>query len=258
MAGSDPKFVDINRAEVDDLIALPGIGPSMAERIIAGRPYQTVEDLQKVKGLGPKSLDTLRKSIRVESGAEGSPDADVDLRTRASRSTQRLLERMENLSGASLGAVPSSTQVLGIVLISGIISVIFSVILSLAILAGINRTLDVARHSAVLEMNTELQQIESRMSDLEAYQTRLDQRLQAVEGLSGRMTSLETEFDQVQDQVSQMSIVVEQLSEQVGLVSEQMGQMVEQVNRFDTFVSGVRSVIMEIFETDGSNVSPEE
>jgi competence protein ComEA len=257
------SLIDINRASPRELINLPGVGPDMADRIISGRPYQTVDDLQKVKGLGAKSLETLRSHLTVQADTDETVssrlgDAVSGFGTRVSTSTQNLIERMENLSGGSLSSTPSSTQVLGIVLISGIISVIFSVILSLAILAGINQTLNIGRHSAVLEMSNQLQQIESQMSDLEAFQTRLDQRLQAVEGLSGRMTSLETEFDQVQNQVSEMDMVVEQLAEQVGLVSEQMGQMVEQVNRFDAFLSGVRSVIMEIFETDGTSVSPEE
>jgi competence protein ComEA len=263
MATQTQKAVDINKAELDDLVALPGIGPSMAERIVAGRPYQTVSDLQKVKGLGAKTLDTLRKRIIVPGDADeemesNRTDAKASIGNRLSGSTQRLIERMESLSGASLDAAPSSTQVLGIAVISGILSVIFSVILSLAILAGINRTLNIARHSAVLEINGQMDEIESQLSDLAAVQTSLDQRLQAVEGLSGRMTTVEAEFDEVQEQVLQMSTSVDQLSEQVGIVSEQMQQMVEQVNRFDAFLNGVRDVISNLFEPAESTVSPQE
>jgi len=37
-----------------------GIGPVLAERIIAGRPYKTIDDLLKVKGIGSKKLEKIR------------------------------------------------------------------------------------------------------------------------------------------------------------------------------------------------------
>ena len=43
--------VDINSADVKTLETLPGIGPATAQRIIDGRPYKTLTDLGKVKGV---------------------------------------------------------------------------------------------------------------------------------------------------------------------------------------------------------------
>jgi competence protein ComEA len=57
--------LDINTATVAELEALPGIGPKMAEAIIASRPYSTVEDLLRVKGIGPATLEKLRPYITV-------------------------------------------------------------------------------------------------------------------------------------------------------------------------------------------------
>ena len=57
--------VDINTASVEALMALPGIGPTMAERIIANRPYGSVEDLLRVRGIGPATLEKLRPYITV-------------------------------------------------------------------------------------------------------------------------------------------------------------------------------------------------
>lgn len=48
--------VSINRASVAELEGLPGIGPSLAVRIVEGRPYATVHDLDAVRGIGPKKL----------------------------------------------------------------------------------------------------------------------------------------------------------------------------------------------------------
>jgi competence protein ComEA len=61
--------IDINAAGVADLVALPGIGPATAARIIEDRqargPYRRVDDLLRVKGIGPKKLARIRPHIRV-------------------------------------------------------------------------------------------------------------------------------------------------------------------------------------------------
>lgn len=43
--------VNINTASREDLIALPGIGEKTADKIIEGRPYKSVNDLQKISGM---------------------------------------------------------------------------------------------------------------------------------------------------------------------------------------------------------------
>src|SRR5689334_7426793 len=43
--------VDVNSADAKTLETLPGIGPATANKIIAGRPYGSLADLGKVKGL---------------------------------------------------------------------------------------------------------------------------------------------------------------------------------------------------------------
>jgi competence protein ComEA len=43
--------VDINQATTKELIQLPGLGRKIAERIIAGRPYTSVDDLGHIQGV---------------------------------------------------------------------------------------------------------------------------------------------------------------------------------------------------------------
>lgn len=57
--------VDINRASPDELTAVPGIGPTLAERIVANRPYSSVDDLLRVPGIGPATLEKLRPYVTV-------------------------------------------------------------------------------------------------------------------------------------------------------------------------------------------------
>ena len=68
-AASFAGRIDLNRAEVDQLHRLPGIGPALAARVVEFRrvhgPFATVDDLLQVKGIGPKRLDRLRGQVMV-------------------------------------------------------------------------------------------------------------------------------------------------------------------------------------------------
>lgn len=57
--------VSINNSSSKDLESLPSVGPATAQRIIEGRPYNTLEDLLKVKGIGTKTLEKLRPLITL-------------------------------------------------------------------------------------------------------------------------------------------------------------------------------------------------
>ena len=60
------KKVSINTATLEQLITLPRVGPSTAERIIAYReqqPFQTLEDIMQVKGIGPKMFENIKDLI---------------------------------------------------------------------------------------------------------------------------------------------------------------------------------------------------
>lgn len=55
--------VDINSADKSTLETLPGIGPTLAQNIIDGRPYKSAADLQKVSGMSKSKVSALKKHI---------------------------------------------------------------------------------------------------------------------------------------------------------------------------------------------------
>lgn len=67
-----PKTIDgvvnINVASAAELQLLPGVGPAKAELILAyrrQRPFRTVEELARVKGIGPKTVRKLKPHLSI-------------------------------------------------------------------------------------------------------------------------------------------------------------------------------------------------
>ncbi len=62
--------ININRASINDLTTLPGIGPAKAQAIVDFRErngfFISIEDLINVPGIGPKTLENLQALIRVD------------------------------------------------------------------------------------------------------------------------------------------------------------------------------------------------
>ncbi|HUI44548.1 MAG TPA: helix-hairpin-helix domain-containing protein [Nitrospirota bacterium] len=59
------QHININTATKEELDALPGIGPVKAQAIIDGRPYNSPEDIMKVKGIKQKTYDKIKDMITV-------------------------------------------------------------------------------------------------------------------------------------------------------------------------------------------------
>ena len=62
--------VDLNKAELEDLLSIPGIGQSLGEKILAYRgehgDFQKLEDLEQIPGIGEKTVEALRDYLYVE------------------------------------------------------------------------------------------------------------------------------------------------------------------------------------------------
>ena len=69
--------IDLNRASLAELDALPGIGPVLAARIVEHRlrhgPFRAVEELRAVRGIGPRLLARLAPRLTVGGGDPRPP-----------------------------------------------------------------------------------------------------------------------------------------------------------------------------------------
>jgi competence protein ComEA len=70
--------VDINQAEWTELSLLPGVGETLARRIVAWReahgPFRKHEDLRRVKGIGAKTLESLQPYLLPISDADAAAE----------------------------------------------------------------------------------------------------------------------------------------------------------------------------------------
>lgn len=58
--------ININTADQSTIEKLPEIGPVKAKAIIAGRPYNSIEDVMKVKGIKGRTFDMIKDYIVVK------------------------------------------------------------------------------------------------------------------------------------------------------------------------------------------------
>lgn len=68
--GQEQEKIELNSATAEQLQEVPGIGPALATRIIDFReehgPFERVEDLLNVQGIGMRTLERMRPYLEVE------------------------------------------------------------------------------------------------------------------------------------------------------------------------------------------------
>jgi competence protein ComEA len=62
------KLIDLNAASEKELESIKGVGPATAKKIVAGRPYKSVDDLSKA-GLSTKQVEAIKPFVTVGSAA---------------------------------------------------------------------------------------------------------------------------------------------------------------------------------------------
>jgi hypothetical protein len=259
--------VNINSADIDALQQLPGIGKSFAERIIAGRPYLRVEELLEIQGLGNARFKRIMSHIEVsviqtldtelvldESEPHISEDGrDQDLSTEMAR---RDLEKMGVEPKLPKPKKPpfqktlSRAETLWLVFGVGFITILLSVITTLVIIGGINNTLDFNRLQSIQEIDTSLANLEQQFVDLSADLESVDRRLQPLEGLSGRMVSVEEEVGTISGDVEATLVAVETIQTELDFIMTETTRLSERVVKFDNFLDGLEELMRSISNTE--------
>ena len=83
MTETESLSVNINEASEDELVAVSGIGNSLAQRIINQRPYESLHDLVNVSGINERKLASLMPCLAIESRTEKTPPAKTKIEEEA-------------------------------------------------------------------------------------------------------------------------------------------------------------------------------
>jgi competence protein ComEA len=67
---AEVRLVNVNKATIEELDAVSGIGPVLAKRIVEYRkkngPFKNIDDLVNVSGIGPKNLEGFKALLTAE------------------------------------------------------------------------------------------------------------------------------------------------------------------------------------------------
>lgn len=74
--------VQINRASVEELMAVPGLSGTLAQAVVAYResehPFRSVEELEEVRGIGPATMEAVRPFVTIGPPEEQREDVWLD------------------------------------------------------------------------------------------------------------------------------------------------------------------------------------
>lgn len=96
--------IDLNSASQKELESLPGVGAATAKKIIAARPYASVDDLKKA-GVSSNTIEKIRPQVTASASSASSPAKTTPSATQpappatASKGSMRSEEKAANSSG---------------------------------------------------------------------------------------------------------------------------------------------------------------
>jgi competence protein ComEA len=219
-----------NTADAEELESLPGVGGTLADRIVSGRPYASLDDLRAVSGLGPKVLNSIAPSLTFElppeekTGEAPAPISSVSNGDRR-RDDGRALAWMVLLSLAS---------------------VVVSVGITLGILLAINGTLNAGRHAEVRSIQSDLRSLNAEVGSLGNDLELVESRLSGLQGLTGRMEAVEADMSGVQSEVDSAQKRVAEIQDRMARLEATLVEWVARAERFETFLEGMRNLLGEL------------
>ena len=277
MTEPEPIVVDPNTADPETLQRLPGVGPALAQRILDTRPFTDPEDMRRVPGLGEVALTRLAPHLKLafiagEAAATSpEPPPQASPPTSETSSPQAELEGAEAVPTRAHAPTPSSvrprqsppvrppfsrTETLWLALGSALGSLLLAIVLTLVILAGINGTLSIGRNRAVRQLSTDLADAQRSLQEVASSLDAIDGRLQALAGLSGRMTTVEGQVSGLQGEMDRALAQVEAMQSSLDGLARETQALSARVSRFDAFLDGLTQLLGTVQPTPVPSTTP--
>lgn len=239
MTDEDRPQIDLNESSAKELAQLPGVGETLARRIVTGRPYQDVTDLQRLEGLGKRKIDQLIPYLTVG----GAEDEDESVEEQS-----RDLEPVGDRPG------PAPSRNLVWIAIGVVVAVLASLILNLAILATINGGLRYSRRTTEQVIVQDLQTFEQDL-------TQLERRMRAAEHESERLSNLTERLDGAAERLEAVGSDLDQIGSDLDELQARVQITEEQAARSQMFLEGLQSLLEGLLmqpdlDRDAGGLSP--
>ncbi len=277
--GEAPAPLDVNTADREALIALPGIGPALADRILAARPFSDLDDLQRVSGIGPALLERLAGQITVlpleeaESGVspeeieallweeEALPEAVTEeaealpaeaaegevappaAAGEAEAPTQTAAEPPTQAAAPEPPRLVTRTEALWMALGSGLLAFLLSLVVILGLLAGLNGGLRFVRPADLAALDRRVAGIQRQAETLTTDLNALRDRVNNLQNLTPRVEHLETSLRATEQQIGDLNAQAQALQQQADDLAAQVDGLQQQATLFDEFLNGLRDLL---------------
>jgi len=273
----ETKILDLlNNGSQDELMALPGIGDVLSNRLIEARPFDSMEAAQTVNGISANLLKRIADADEEPEADTSDPALDKpepepgkgDEAPAESPSTSVKAQAEEE--GPEIKQVQAAPQTvetlpnqfeeaskshgsLWTILISSAITALVTIILTLAVLGGINGSLKFATSTQVQTMQREAAQLSTRIDTFQGDLDGLRGRVDILEGLGDRTAALETAQAQLAADQETLSQQVTDLQTEIAALNEKVTSQEEQTQRFETFFKDLQTSLFKLFTPQGDN-----
>jgi len=281
----ETKILDLlNNGSQEELMALPGIGSVLANRLIEARPFDSLEAVQRVNGISANMLKRIADADlepeadssepvsdepepelgNGDEASEESPSEDIEeqgeeiepglsgMGKDAKNQVQAAPQTVETLPNQFEEASKSHGS-LWTILISSAITALVTIILTLAVLGGINGSLKFATSTQVQTMQREAAQLSTRIDTFQGDLDGLRGRVDILEGLGDRTAALETAQAQLAADQETLSQQVTDLQTEIAALNEKVTSQEEQTQRFETFFKDLQTSLFKLFTPQGDN-----
>jgi competence protein ComEA len=98
-------LVDLNSASQKELEALPGVGSATSKKIVANRPYKSVDELSKA-GLSAKLIEKLKPLVTVGSGTSAAESTAASAPAKVTSTAPASAKKIEKSASSAAGLAP--------------------------------------------------------------------------------------------------------------------------------------------------------